>query len=507
MNDKIYIAIDLKSFYASVECRERGLDPLTTNLVVADKSRTDKTICLAVTPSLKERGISGRPRLFEVVQKVKVLNAERKAQTKYKRFRGKSFDDTALKKDIELELDYIVAPPRMGLYVDYSARIYEVYLKYFSEEDIIVYSIDEVFIDITPYMTMYAMSPHDLAMKVLQDVLKTTGITATCGIGTNLFLAKVAMDIKAKHIPADKDGVRIAQLDEQSFRRELWNHTPLTDFWRIGNGYARRLAPYGIYTMGDIARTSVGKNPDGYNEELLYNLFGINAELLIDHAWGWEPCTVEAIKAYKPMAKSLGSGQVLHRPYNPDDARLVVREMIDALALDLVANQVVCDQMVLTIGYDIENLSDPSRRENYQGEIRTDAYGRMMPRHSHGTSNLDEPTSSAMIIVDKMLELYDRIVDKQLLIRRLTMSVNHLQYEWDVQEQHTPLQLSIFDDYEQIQAKQKRDKAMQKREKKRQLAILEIKGKYGKNALLKGMNLKDAATQKDRNEQIGGHKA
>ncbi len=507
MADKVYIAIDLKSFYASVECRERGLDPLTTNLIVADKSRTDKTICLAVTPSLKERGIGGRPRLFEVVQKVKLINAERRQAIPNKRFTGSSTNDIELQENKSLELDYIVAPPRMGHYVEYSARIYEVYLKYFAEEDIVVYSIDEVFIDITPYLTMYAMTPHDLAMRVLQDVLRTTGITATCGIGSNLFLAKVAMDIKAKHIPPDKDGVRIAELDEKSFREELWDHVPLTDFWRIGNGYARKLAPYGIFTMGDIARVSVGKNPDGYNEELLYNLFGINAELLIDHAWGWEPCTVEAIKAYKPMAKSLGSGQVLHQPYSSQDARLVVREMIDALCLDLVANQVVCDQIVLTIGYDIENISDPKRRENYHGEIKTDPYGRQMPRHSHGTSNLSEPTASAYIIVDTMLELYDRIINEDLLIRRLTMSVNHLQYEWDVEKDDKPLQLTIFDDYEQIQKERKQTQAFMQREKKRQHAIIDIKNKYGKNALLKGMNLKEHATQKDRNEQIGGHKA
>ncbi len=380
-------------------------------------------------------------------------------------------------------------------------------MKILAPEDIIVYSIDEVFIDVTPYLTMYGISPHDLAMRVLQDVLKTTGITATCGIGSNLFLAKVAMDIKAKHIPADKDGVRIAELTERTYREELWDHMPLTDFWRIGNGYARKLAPYGILTMGDIARVSVGMNPDGYNEELLYNLFGINAELLIDHAWGWEPCTVEAIKAYKPMAKSLGSGQVLHRPYNTEDARLVVKEMIDALVLDLVDNQVVCDQMVLTIGYDIENLSDPKRRANYHGEIRVDPYGRQMPRHSHGTSNLEKPTASAYIIVDTMLELYDRIIDNDLLVRRITMSVNHLQYEWDVDEVEKPLQLTIFDNYEEIQAKKKQVEQIIEREKKTQHAIIDIKKKYGKNALLKGMNLKDAATQKDRNQQIGGHQA
>ncbi len=507
MTDKIYIAIDLKSFYASVECRERGLDPLTTNLVVADKSRTDKTICLAVTPSLKARGISGRPRLFEVVQKVRLINSERREKLPNKRLVGSSYNDIELQENDSLELDYIVAPPRMGLYVTYSARIYEVYLKYFAEEDIIVYSIDEVFIDITPYMRLYGVSPHDLAMRVLQDVLKTTGITATCGIGSNLFLAKVAMDIKAKHIPADKDGVRIAELDEKSFREEMWSHTPLTDFWRIGNGYARKLAPYGIFTMGDIARVSVGRNPDGYNEELLYNLFGINAELLIDHAWGWEPCTVEAIKAYKPMAKSLGSGQVLHRPYSAEDARLVVKEMIDALVLDLVDNHVVCDQMVLTIGYDIENISDPKRRANYHGEVRVDPYGRAMPRHSHGTANLEKPSASAYIINDKMLELYDRIIDPSLLVRRLTMSVNHLQYEWSVEDEDKPMQLTIFDNYEEIQAQRKQEKQIIAREKKRQHAIIDIKKKYGKNALLKGMNLKEAATQKDRNDQIGGHKA
>ncbi len=508
MTEKVYMAIDLKSFYASVECRERGLDPLTTHLVVADKERTEKTICLAVSPSLKAQGVGGRPRLFEVVQQVKRINRARRDSAPAEGFSGSSYDDTALRQNPSLELDYIVAPPRMAFYVDYSARIYDVYLKYFSQDDIVVYSIDEVFIDITPYLSTYGLSAHDLARRVLLDVLETTGITATCGIGTNMYLAKVAMDIKAKHIPADSDGVRIASLDEMSYRKELWSHTPITDFWRVGAGYARKLAAYGMYTMGDVALCSVGKSPTASGEELLYRLFGVNAELLIDHAWGWEPCTIADIKAYKPRSQSLGSGQVLHRPYEAAEARIVVQEMIDALALDLIDKGLVCDQVVLTIGYDIDNLLNPNRRARYKGPVTTDPYGRQMPKHSHGTGNLDAPSASAYELSQCTLELFDRIVQDDLLIRRLNIALNHIQQEGSGSKQKAALkQLNLFDDYEALAAEDEQKQALLAREKLSQQAMLDIKRKFGKNAILKGMNLKEGATQKDRNEQIGGHRA
>ena len=372
MRQHTYIAIDLKSFYASVECRDRGLDPLDTNLVVADESRTDKTICLAVTPTLKSFGISGRARLFEVKQRVQEVNADRKRKLRGREFAGSSHFYSELSKDPSLALDFIIAPPRMAYYMEYSTRIYEIYMKYVAPEDIIVYSIDEVFMDVTDYLQTYRMSPRDLAMKMILEVLETTGITATAGIGTNLYLCKVAMDVMAKHIPSDENGVRIAFLDEMTYRRELWSHRPITDFWRVGRGYAKKLETYGIYTMGDVARCSE------QNEELLYRLFGKNAELLIDHAWGWEPCTVEAVKAYRPESSSLGSGQVLQCPYDAEKAKLVVREMADALSLDLVEKRLVTDQIVITVGYDIENLTDPERRKKYRGEVVTDRYGRQI---------------------------------------------------------------------------------------------------------------------------------
>ena len=476
--ERSYIAIDLKSFYASVECVERGLDPLTTNLVVADASRTNKTICLAVSPSLKSYGIPGRARLFEVV-----------------RVAGQQ------------KLDYITAPPRMALYIDYSAKIYETYLKYIAPEDIYSYSIDEVFIDATDYLNVYNVTPHQLAKKLIKHVYKETGITATAGIGTNLYLCKIAMDIVAKHIEADEDGVRIAQLDEMSYRRKLWNHRPITDFWRVGRGYARKLEQNGIYTMGDVARCSIGKPNEYYNEALLYKMFGINAELLIDHAWGWEPRTIEDIKAYKPSTNSLGSGQVLHCPYTIEKAKLVVREMTDLLVLDLVDKGLVTDQIVLTIGYDIENLTDPGRSSRYKGEITTDHYGRKIPKHAHGTANLDRQTSSTMLIMNAVTELYDRIVDKNLLVRRITISANHIVDESSVTKKDSFEQLNLFVDYEEQQQKQAEEDAALEREKNMQKAMLSIKKKFGKNAILKGMNLEEGATAKDRNSQIGGHKA
>lgn len=503
MKNRTYVAIDLKSFYASVECKERNRDPLTTNLVVADKSRTEKTICLAVSPSLKSFGIPGRPRLFEVVQKVKEANNRRKWQAPNQTFTGSSDDSKELDANPALEIDYIVAPPRMAYYMEYSTRVYEVYLKYIAPEDIHIYSIDEVFMDVTNYLGTYHMTARELAMTMIQDVLKTTGITATAGIGTNLYLCKIAMDIVAKHIEPDKDGVRIAELDEMSYRRLLWNHTPITDFWRVGKGYAKKLEQCGLYTMGDIARCSIGKEDAFYNEELLYKMFGINAELLIDHAWGYEPCTIEQIKAYKPETNSVSSGQVLQSPYDFEKAKLVVKEMTDLMVLDLVDKGLVTDQIVLTIGYDIENLTDPNRRTKYKGEITKDNYGRSIPKHAHGTANLDRQTSSTHLIIEAVVNLYDRIVDPNLLIRRITVTANKLIEENKAKQQTSYQQLNLFTDYE----KQAEEDAMLEREKRMQKAMLEIKSKYGKNAILKGMNLQEGATAKDRNEQIGGHKA
>lgn len=502
MKERTYIAIDLKSFYASVECRERGLDPMDTNLVVADESRTDKTICLAVTPSLKSYGISGRGRLFEVKQRVKEANAGRRHDAPGRRLEGSSHFFSELQANPMLAIDFIIAPPRMAYYMEYSTRIYEVYMKYVAPEDIVVYSIDEVFMDVTDYLNTYKLSPHDLAMKIILDVLETTGITATAGIGTNLFLCKVAMDIVAKHIPSDENGVRIAELDEMSYRKTLWTHQPLTDFWRVGRGYAKKLEENGMFTMGDVARCSVT------NEDLLYKLFGKNAELLIDHAWGWEPTTIEAIKAYRPSTNSLGSGQVLHQPYESEKAKLVLREMTDLLVLDLVDKGLVTDQIVVTVGYDIENLTDPERRKKYHGIIVKDHYGRQIPKHAHGTANLDGHTSSTKKIMCAASELFDRIVDKNLLIRRLNITANHVLPEADVPKKNNGFeQIDLFTDYAALEAKQEQERAELEREKKMQQAMLTIKKKFGKNAILKGMNLEAGATAKDRNAQIGGHKA
>ncbi|WP_312832970.1 Y-family DNA polymerase [Sedimentibacter saalensis] len=507
MKNRTYIAIDLKSFYASVECMERELNPLTTNLVVADASRTEKTICLAVSPSLKAYGIPGRARLFEVVQKVKEVNAERLRKAPGRTFTGASFNDAELKFSPDMALDYIAATPRMALYIEYSTQIYNIYLKYIAPEDIHVYSIDEVFIDATDYLITYNLSAHELATKMILDVLKTTGITATAGIGTNLYLCKVAMDIRAKHIPANEKGVKIAELDEMSYRRLLWSHQPLTDFWRVGRGYAKKLEEQGLFTMGDIARCSLGKPNDYYSEDLLYKLFGINAELLIDHAWGWEPCTIAHIKAYKPSTNSIGSGQVLHSAYTFDKAKLIVREMTDLLVLDLVDKKLVTDQLVLTVGYDIENLSNPVKEKSYKGIITTDYYGRVVPKSAHGSANLGRQTSSSKLILDAVTELFERIVDKNLLIRRVNITANHVVDEAAVQKTDNNEQLDLFTDYETEQANKAYEEAELAREKKMQKAILQIKKKYGKNAILKGMNLEEGATTMERNEQIGGHKA
>ena len=501
MRERTYIAIDLKSFYASVECRERGLDPMNTNLVVADESRTDKTICLAVTPSLKSYGISGRGRLFEVKQRVREVNQARAYAAPGKKTQWSSCFDSELRANPTMAVDFLIAPPRMALYMEYSTRIYNVYMKYVAPEDIVVYSIDEVFMDVTNYLETYKLTPKELTMKMILDVLETTGITATAGIGTNLFLCKVAMDVVAKHIPPDKNGVRIAELDEKRFRKELWNHKPLTDFWRVGRGYAKKLEEHGLFTMGDVARCSV------YNENLLYKLFGKNAELLIDHAWGWEPCTMEAIKAYKPASNSLGSGQVLHQPYPAEKARLVLREMTDLLVLDLVDKGLVTDQLVVTVGYDIENLTDSTRRKNYHGEVTVDHYGREVPKHAHGTANLGSYTSSTKKILDAVAELFDRIVDPDLLVRRLNVVANHVIAEGDRVEEPVAEQLDFFTDYAAEDAKREAERADLERERKRQQAMLTIKKKFGKNAILKGMNLEEGATAKDRNAQIGGHKA
>jgi len=501
--NKTYIAIDLKSFYASQECIARGLDPMTTNLVVADASRTEKTICLAVSPSLKAMGIPGRPRLFEVVQKVKEINALRREKAPRREFTGASWDACALAENPGLEVDYIAAPPRMGHYIECSTRIYQVYLKYVAPEDIHVYSIDEVFIDATAYLKVSGLTPEGFTRKILYDVLQTSGITATAGIGTNLFLCKVAMDIVAKKIPADEYGARIAFLDEMSFRRQLWDHRPLTDFWRIGPGISRRLEKNGMYTLGDVARCSVG-DPNGfYNEELLYSLFGVNAELLIDHAWGWEPCTIADIKAYKPVSSSMGSGQVLHSPYTFEKAKLIAREMTDLLVLDLVDKGLVTNQIVLTVGYDIESLKDPQFMREYRGEITTDHYGRKVPKHAHGTANLDTFHSSTRRITDAVMALFDRIVDPRLLVRRINVVANNITDEKTVDQAGEFVQLDLFEDTE----KKEREAAQLQREKRRQKAVLSIRKKYGKNAILKGMNYQEGATTKDRNNQIGGHKA
>lgn len=505
--NRTYIAIDLKSFYASVECIERGFDPLTTNLVVADASRTEKTICLAVSPSLKSYGIPGRARLFEVVQRVKEINALRLNKSPGRTFTGSTFNDIELKSSASLSLDYIAAPPRMAYYIDYSTRIYNIYLKYIAPEDIHVYSIDEVFMDVTDYLNTYKLSPRELASKILLDVLDTTGITATAGIGTNLYLAKIAMDIQAKRIPIDENGVQIAELDEMSYRRLLWSHRPIRDFWRVGKGYAKSLEKQGLYTMGDIARCSIGKATDYHNEDLLYKLFGVNAELLIDHAWGWEPCTIADIKEYKPSAKSIGSGQVLQSAYIYDKAKLIVHEMTDLLVLDLVDKRLVTNQIVLTVGYDRESLINPEIRKLYKGEITTDAYGRKIPKPAHATVNLNRYTSSTKLIVDAVIDLFEGIVDRNLLVRRVNISANHVVEEGSLEKSDDIEQLNLFTDYNIADKEKEKEEEELARERKVQETILNIKKKHGKNSVLKGLNLEEGATTLNRNKQIGGHKA
>ena len=492
---KIYVAIDLKSFYASVECKERGLDPITTNLVVADSSRTEKTICLAVSPALKSYGIPGRARLFEVVQKVKEVNIYRKRKATNRTFTGSSYSDIELKKNKSLELSYIIAPPRMAYYMKYSSKIYNIYLKYFSSDDIYVYSIDEVFIDVTHYLKTYNMRAKELVTKVIQDVYQTTGITATAGIGTNLYLCKIAMDIVAKHVKPDENGVRIAGLDEMAYRKLLWGHRPLTDFWRVGKGYTKKLEEHGMYTMGDVARMSVK------NEDLLYKLFGVNAELLIDHAWGWENVTIESIKAYRPATNSICSGQVLHCPYNYENTKLIVKEMTELLALDLVEKGLVTNQIVLEVGYDVDNLKNQAISSLYNGEITTDKYGRKVPKHAHGTINIDHQTASSKVLTGYIIKLYEQIVNKQLLVRRINITVNNVVNENMVKTSDYE-QINLFVDYKEVNKKRKKEKA----EKEIQKAMIGIKSKYGKNAILKGMNLQKEGTTIERNKQIGGHK-
>lgn len=506
-NNRTYIAIDLKSFYASVECVQRRLDPLTTNLVVADSSRTQKTICLAVSPSLKSFGIPGRPRLFEVVQKVRDANAKRAYHAPNRVFTGSSYLFEELNTSPELAIDYITAPPQMAAYIEYSTKIYNVYLKYVAPEDIHVYSIDEVFIDITQYLPAVKMTAREFASQMVADVFDTVGITATVGIGTNLYLAKIAMDIVAKHMEPDDRGARVAEINERSYRELLWNHKPLIDFWRVGRGYVKKLEDVGIYTMGDIARCSIGKSNEFYNEALLYKIFGINAELLIDHAWGYEPCSIADVKAYKPDTKSIGSGQVLLKPYTYAEARLIVHEMTDLLSLDLVAKGLKTNQIVLTVGYDIKNLTDPTIKAKYKGPIKTDHYGRKIPKHAHGTANIKKHTSSTKQLIEAVMDLFTRIVDENLLVRRVNLSANHVLDEASLAKENAFEQLQLFTDFVEPESGQEDEEEELAKEKKMQKAILDIQKKYGKNAILKGMNLEESAMTMKRNKQIGGHKA
>jgi len=500
--ERTYIAIDLKSFYASVECVERNLDPLTTNLVVADKKRTEKTICLAVSPSLKEYNISGRARLYQVIEQVKRVNISRKNKINNKEFSASSYDKNELNANPNLALDYIVAPPRMKKYMEYSAKIYSIYLKYIAPEDIHVYSVDECFIDVTNYLGLYKTNAKDLATTMIRDVLQTTGITATAGIGTNLYLCKVALDIVAKHMPANEIGARIASLDEQSYRKLLWDYRPITDFWRVGRGIAKRLAKMGIYTMGDIALCSI------HNEDSLYNAFGINAELLIDHAWGIEPVMIKHIKEYKPETNSISTGQVLQSPYEYEKARIIVHEMADLLSLDLVDKELFTDQIVLSIGYDRENLSDPKKRKEYKGETVMDRYGRIIPKSAHGSINLGEQSQSTRLIIEKTLQLFEQIIDKSLTVRRVTICANHVVREDKVISNDVQFeQLNLFENYDKVLKEKKIKERNLKQEKNLSKALIQIQKRYGKNAILKGLNYRQGATTRQRNGQVGGHKA
>ncbi len=497
--DRVYAAIDLKSFFASVECRKRNLNPLTTNLVVADNTRTEKTICLAISPSMKAYGLPGRARLFEVMQKVKNVNNGRRMLAHNKTFSGKSYNDIELKKDKNLELDYIIAPPHMASYMEYSTKIYNIYLKYISSEDIFPYSIDEVFCDLTSYINTYKLSPRELVTKIIKDIYDTTGITATAGIGTNLFLCKAAMDIVAKHVEPNSYGVRIAELDERSFREKLWNHKPITDFWRVGKGYAKRLEKYRMFTMGDVARCSVE------NEELLYKIFGVNAELLIDHSWGWECATIKSVKECKPENRSLCSGQVLHCPYDYDQTKLIIKEMADEITLDMVEKHFVTDMLVLTIEYDIENLKNAKYSKFYNGEIKEDRYGRRVPKPAHGTFRLENKTFSTRIISNGFVQLFDRIINKNLLVRKIYLTVGNLTDENELKKVEKYEQVNLFTNYGELAKKEKEERIKLEKEHKIQSAIIGIKNKYGKNAIIKGMDLEESATTIQRNGQIGGH--
>ena len=506
---KMYLSIDLKSFYASVECKLRGLNAMTTNLVVADASRTAKTICLAVSPALKAYGLPGRLRLFEVEQKIRQVNNARSRKIVGHKLAGSSIDSRELAANPQMAVDYVVARPQMALYMEVSRRIYNIYLRYVSPQDIHVYSIDEVFIDVSPYLAVRKVTAHELAMQMIRDVLQETGITATAGIGTNLYLAKIAMDIEAKHMPPDKDGVRIAELDEISYREKLWNHRPITDFWRVGRGYAKKLQEHGLFTMGDVALCSLGSAHEYHNEDLLYKLFGVNAELLIDHAWGWEPCTMSDIKNYRPASNSISSGQVLQEPYAHEKAQLIVWEMTDLLVLDLVAKGLVTDQIVLDIGYDVSNLQRADLRAQYKGPLHIDHYGRTVPKPAHGSINLDGYTSSSKVILQAVGELYERITLSELFVRRVTVTANHVIRETEVVEQRkaTAEQLNLFDTAPQKVQERAQAEQAAKREKSLQHAMLAIKEKFGKNAILKGSNLREEGTTRERNNQIGGHRA
>ena len=495
--NRVYAAIDLKSFYASVECQERGLDPLHVNLVVADESRTDKTICLAVSPSLKKYGISGRARLYEVKEELKKINRARREKIRWEPFKGVSADERELEKDPYLELGMHIAVPRMAYYMEYSTKIYRIYLKYVAEEDIHVYSIDEVFIDLTAYLNYYHMSAHDLVRTMIRDVLHATGITATAGIGTNLFLAKVAMDIVAKHLPADQDGVRIAELDEMSYRRQLWTHTPIRDFWRVGRGYADKLKKEGLFTMGDIARRSIE------DEESLYKLFGVNAELLIDHAWGYEPCRISDIKAYKPSSSSVGTSQVLMEPYNYEKTKIIIREMTENLVMDLAAKDLVTDHVGLAVGYDTANLQD----DGFEGEVTTDWYGRKIPKGWHGARHFERPTSSVRLITKAMLEIFEEKGDPLLSVRRVTVNAMHVISRKEAQEQVSYSQLDLFSTPQNIEESIKEEEKELEKDIKVQEALLKIRDRYGKNSIIKGTATREGSTQKERNKQIGGHKA
>lgn len=493
MKQRQYIAIDLKSFYASVECVERHLNPLDALLVVADPTRTAKTICLAVSPALKTFGVPGRPRLFEVIRILRDVNSQRGRMRR-------SHSGEELAAHPELAVDFIIAPPRMQLYLDYSERIYNIYLRHIAPEDIHVYSVDEVFIDATPYLRASRMTTHQLALRIIRDVLAETGITATAGIGTNMYLCKVAMDIIAKKMTPDKDGVRIAELDEMSYRHQLWEHTPLTDFWGIGPGTARRLKAGGIFTMGDLARRSV------VNEDWIYAEFGVNAELLIDHAWGWEPVTIQQVKAYRPSTHSMSTGQVLKAPYPYSQARTVIREMADNAALSLVGKGLVTNSLTLTVGYDCENLTNPEKRSSYTGKIKFDHYGRPVPVHSHGTENLPRHTSSASVLIERVTALFERIANPSLSIRRLNISLNNLIPE-DSVEPPRALQLDLFTDYAELERQRKIEDEEMAKEHRRQQAIVNLRKRFGKNVVLRGLNFAEGATQRERNQQIGGHKA